>query len=162
MAPVACLPARLFPTWLAQALLLAPPKPIGRGRQMAIMAIFRLVLLERFHLLGEGIDLVCEDGALFAELPGCLERLFERLPQGVVLLFKQPHLFVFDGNGLPQHDRLTPQLIQFNIPVPGGILPDRLQVRPESSPSGYDLPFEEWRSFSVGDPLLNGYVVSIF
>lgn len=76
----------LFAAWFAQALLLALAKPVGRGRQVTIMAVFGLLFLKGFDLLSHLFD--------------CLEGFFESLLQGVVLLFEQLHLLLFDGSCL--------------------------------------------------------------
>lgn len=96
---------------------------------MAVVAVFGLLFLERFHL---ALERFCLLSQLLDGLQGCLERLFD----GGMFLLKPVHLNILDGESLLQQQLLVSQVFKLPISVHVPILPDRFRIAPGSSPSG--------------------------
>ncbi len=98
---VSWLPARLLLALVAQAFRFAH-KTIRGGRQVAIVAIFRELVSQRFQLLAQAAHLllvVLDHGVLFREQRLLLLDEFVSLPQSFpqqLILFSQPDQFFFD------------------------------------------------------------------
>ena len=114
MPTMALLPARRLPALFPQALG-GTHKPIGGGRQTAIMAIFGLLPFEAFDAFSQRVDQPFKGfDALLLSVNGS-DGLFEPFAQVLIRLVRLFQLFVFAPQPFAQDCFLGPELFQFFI-----------------------------------------------
>ncbi len=70
-------------------------KPIGRGRQVAVVAIFGLLSRQRFHPVVEHRDLPLQVLRVLLQASDGLDGFCQRFTQDLFLLLKKLHFLVF-------------------------------------------------------------------
>src|SRR5258708_22764482 len=114
MPTMSWLTTRLLATLCAQALG-RTHKPIGGGRQTAVMAIFGLLPLQGVDALLQRLDQPFEDVHTLLPSANGDDGLFEPLAQVLIRLVRLFQLFVFAPQRFIQGRLLGSQLVQFFV-----------------------------------------------
>jgi hypothetical protein len=109
---MALLSAWLFATLLLQALG-KTHKPIGRGRQVAVVAIFGLLSFEDFDAFLQHIDLSFQRLGMLQTPFDRLDGLMESLTQHLFLVLELLRFSMFLVCYFPPGSPLCPELFQF-------------------------------------------------
>jgi hypothetical protein len=112
MSTMTFLPAWLFAALLPQTLG-GTHKPIGRRRQVTIMAIFCLLSFQRFDTLLQTVDLPFQRFGVLLQPFDRLDSFFEPLAQRLFHVLKLMHLLVFLVRYFTPGGPLSPELFQF-------------------------------------------------
>ena len=103
------LPSWFFATFLLQAL--GPlHKSVRRRRQVAVVAIFGLLPLQRFHPAVQHLDLPIQILCVFLQAFNGLDCFFEGFVCGLLLLLELEHFLVFLVRNFPPSVSLCSQL----------------------------------------------------
>jgi len=114
MPTMAWLSTRRLPAFFAQALG-GTHKPIGGGRQTAVMAIFGLLPFQGFDALLQGVDQPFEDVHTLLPRTNGDDGLFEPFAQVLIRLLRLFQLGIFVLQRFAQCPILSSQLVQFFI-----------------------------------------------